>query len=183
MRNFLRLGQNLDVLPLLLAIRRRPDLWDQNRLRTTHPGTPHTQVHDIWLRFNEMPEPGHEAEVMDEHESVDYPAYKVLTEARPLVMGLMTYVGGERLGRVLITLLPPGGVIAPHVDGGSHADYYSRFHIVLQSQPGVAFRAGDEYAHMATGEVWWFDNAQEHEVINNSGEDRIHLIVDIRTSR
>jgi hypothetical protein len=36
---------------------------------------------------------------------------------------------------------------------------------------------------MAPGEAWWFDNAQEHEVINNSADDRIHMIVDIRTSK
>jgi hypothetical protein len=33
---------------------------------------------------------------------------------------------------------------------------------------------------MRTGEVWWFNNAIEHEVVNNSADDRIHLIVDIR---
>jgi hypothetical protein len=31
----------------------------------------------------------------DQHENVDYPAYKLLPEARPLVMNLMAYVGGE----------------------------------------------------------------------------------------
>jgi hypothetical protein len=33
---------------------------------------------------------------------------------------------------------------------------------------------------MAPGEIWWFDNSVEHEVINNSAGDRIHLIVDVR---
>jgi hypothetical protein len=95
----------------------------------------------------------------------------------------MAYVHGERLGRVMINKIAPGGVIYPHADTPEHAEYYSRFHIVLQSQPGVVFRAGDEQVYMATGEVWWFDNKQEHEVINNSADDRIHMIVDIRTSR
>ncbi len=36
---------------------------------------------------------------------------------------------------------------------------------------------------MKAGEAWWFDNSQEHEVVNNGITDRIHLIVDIRTSR
>jgi hypothetical protein len=183
MRNFLRIASGVNVTPLLLALIRRPELWNQNTLRTTHPGTPHTQVDDIWLRFNAMPPPGEEARVLDEHESVDYPAYALLPEARALVMSVFAAVAGERLGRVLITRLPPGGMIAPHVDGGSHAAYYSRHHIVLQSNPDSLFRAGDEAVQMATGEVWWFDNSQEHTVVNEGDDDRIHLIVDARCSR
>jgi hypothetical protein len=36
---------------------------------------------------------------------------------------------------------------------------------------------------MAPGETWWFQNAVEHEVINNSPIERIHLVIDIRTSK
>lgn len=183
MKNFLRIAEGLRVMPLLLAIQRRPWLWDENTLRTTHELTPHKQVHDIWLRFQDMAKLKTEGEVVDEHESIDYPAYASLPEARSLVMPLMTEVSGERLGRVLVTKLEPGKRIEPHVDGGSHAAYYGRFHIVLQSAPGSLFRCGDEQVHMATGEVWWFDNSVEHEVINNSSVDRIHMIVDIRTSK
>lgn len=183
MRNFHRIATAVSVTALALAIARRPDLWNQNLLRTTHPGTPHTQVDDIWLRFNELPEPGQEARVMDEHESIDYPAYKDLPEARAVVMNLFAAVAGERLGRVLITRLKPGGRIAPHVDGGSHAAYYERFHLVLQSNEKCLFRAGEEVVSMRAGEFWWFDNSQEHEVMNEGPDDRIHLIMDARCSK
>ena len=65
---------------------------------------------------------------------------------------------------------------------GTHSpvEYYERYHIVLSGHPGSIFRAGDEQVTMLTGEVWWFDNTKEHEVINNSADDRIHLIVDIK---
>jgi hypothetical protein len=118
----------------------------------------------------------------DQHESIDYPAYAKLPEARGMIMELMHQVGGERLGRVMINKIKPGGRIFPHADTPAHAEYYDRFHIVLQSAPGVDFRAGDEHVYMGEGEVWWFDNTQEHEVINNSAVDRIHMVVDIRTS-
>jgi hypothetical protein len=36
---------------------------------------------------------------------------------------------------------------------------------------------------MATGDIWWFNNRIEHEVINNSATERIHMVVDIRTSK
>lgn len=183
MRNFQRIATGVNVTPLMLAIARRPELWNQHTLRTTHPGTPHTQVDDIWLRFNAMPASGNEASVVDEHESIDYPAYAVLPEARQLVMTLFAAVAGERLGRVLITRLAPGRAIAPHVDGGSHAAYYDRFHLVLQSNEKCLFRAGDEAVQMQAGEVWWFDNSQEHQVINQGSSDRIHLIMDARCSK
>lgn len=182
MKNFLMIADHIDVLPLLHAVQRQPDLWNQNRLRTTHPGTPHTEISDIWLRFNELPRDEEMAKILDEHESVNYPAMFALPESRALIYGLMSRLQGERLGRCLVTKLPPGGRIASHVDGGSHAAYYDRYHVVLQSLPGSLFRCGDETIHMKPGEVWWFDNAVEHEVINNSADDRIHLIVDIRNT-
>jgi hypothetical protein len=116
-----------------------------------------------------------------QHESVDYPAFSYLVEARPLIFGLMSVVQGERLGRVMINKLKPGGKIFPHADTPVHADYYSRHHLVLQSAPGCNFRAGEEVVHMPTGTCWWFNNKLEHEVVNNSGLERIHMVVDIRT--
>jgi hypothetical protein len=95
----------------------------------------------------------------------------------------MAAVQGERLGRCVINKIRPGGHIFPHCDGAEHSEYYDRFHIVLQSSPGVNFRCEDEQVYMQTGEVWWFNNRLDHEVINNSAEDRIHFIVDIRTSK
>ncbi|MEJ8855812.1 aspartyl/asparaginyl beta-hydroxylase domain-containing protein [Variovorax robiniae] len=183
MKNFQKIAEGCNVLPLMCAVQQRPELWNQNTLRTTHPGTPHTEVSDIWLRFNDMQKAaatGDAAYVMDEHESIDYPAFGQLPQARPLILGLMATVSGERLGRCLITKLAPGGKIAPHVDGGSHAAYYERFHIVLHGKTGSLFRAGDEVVEMKTGDIWWFDNSQEHEVANGSDDDRVHLIVDVR---
>jgi len=180
MNNFQCLAANVDTIPLMNAIMRDPDLWNQHTLRTTHPGTAHSEVDDIWLRFNDIDEP---EGVPNDTDCINFPAFWSLPQARPLIFDLMRRVEGERLGRVLITRLAPGCKIDPHVDGGAPATYYDRFHIVLNSAPGCLFRAGDETVHMGTGQVWWFDNTKEHEVINNSVDDRIHLIIDIRTPR
>jgi hypothetical protein len=176
MKNFLRLATGCDVTPLLVAIHTK-DLWNKVDIRTNHQETAHSEVDDILLRFNSMESI---ESIPDEHESVNFPAFSELPQARPLVFGLMARVEGERLGRCIIAKLKPGSKVYPHVDGGSHASYYKRFHIILQSSPGVVFRSGDEVVYMAPGDVWWFDNSKEHEVINNSADDRIHLIVDIR---
>lgn len=189
MRNFLKIGQGTDVVPLLAAIARKSELWREDTYLRDYPQGPFGQVDSIILRFPKriVVASAEEAEQhiasIDEHESFDTPSYLSLPEARPLVMGLMSYVGGTRLGRVIINRIAPGGVIFPHSDSPSHAEYYERHHIVLQSSPGVDFRCEDEHVYMATGETWWFNNALDHEVINNSATDRIHLIVDIRCAR
>ena len=189
MKNFHKISKGLDVTQLLLAIKRRPEMWKEDTYLRDYPQGPFGLIESIILRF--PPRSVHETEEalknhlanFDQHECVDQPVYKILHEARPMVMNLMAYVGGERLGRVIINKIAPGGKIFPHADTPAHADYYSRFHIVLQSAPGCNFVAGDEQVHMATGEVWWFDNKQVHEVVNNSADDRIHMVIDIRTSR
>lgn len=179
-------------MPLLLAIRRRPDLWKEDTFLRDYPQGPFGEIESIMLRFPEKRVFEQESEVeaykrgehfFDQHESIDYPAYGLLPEARPLVMDLMAYVKGERLGRVMINKVSPGGRIFPHADTPEHANYYSRFHVVLESYPGSNFRCDDEQVHMSAGEIWWFNNKLEHEVVNNSAGDRIHMIIDIRCSK
>lgn len=185
----MRIAQNIDVMPIGLAIKRRLTLWHDDTYLRDYPQGPFGEIESIILRF--PPRSVHETEEamaehlvgFDQYECNDLPAFKTLPEARALVFQLMAAVSGERLGRVMINNIKPGGRIYPHADTPAHAEYYSRFHIVLESSPGIVFRCGDEHAYMAVGEAWWFNNADEHEVINNSGQDRIHMIVDIRTSR
>ena len=181
MRNFLCLSVNLDVLPLLYAVSRQPQLWDQHTLRTTHPGSPHGEVSDIWLRFQDLTpyERGESvATVTDEHESIAYPAWWALPEVRPLVFGLMGRVSATRLGRVLLTKLRPGCKIPAHVDSAPHSVYYARHHITLCSPPECSFRVEDEVLTLRPGECWWVDNGKEHSVWNDGQTERIALIVD-----
>jgi hypothetical protein len=179
LRNFLRIAQGVDVIPLLNAIAGKPDLWDENTLRTRHPRTAHGEVSDIWVWFNDDSD---SSKVIDDREVIPYRAWSELPQVRPLVLDLMRRVEGVRLGRVIITRLPPGKRITPHVDGGAPATYYTRYQVALQSEPGAVFRIGDEAVTFRTGEVWRIDNTLEHSVENNSAADRIVLIVDVRTA-
>jgi hypothetical protein len=103
-----------------------------------------------------------------------------LPAARPILLWLMARVEAERIGRVMINKLRPGGRIFPHADTPEHANYWDRYHVVIQSAAGNNFRCGDETICMGQGAVWWFQNALEHEVFNNSAMDRLHLIVDLK---
>lgn len=177
MRHFLKIAENVDVIPVLNALQNRPDLWNQNQLRTQHPGTAHAQVDDIWIWFNDVSQP--EA-VIDDKEVISYPAWGELPQVQTIVFDLMRRVGGVRLGRVIITRLAPGRRITPHEDQGAPASYYTRYQVALQSLPGALFHCGGETVNFRTGEVWMIDNQATHSVENNSADDRLVMIVDVR---
>lgn len=181
MRHFLKIADSVETAPLLHALYRNDGLWNQFSLRTAFDGSPHREADDIILRLQPL-----DGSSTDPRECIDYPAFGALPEAKRLVYALMALVCGERLGRVLITRLAPGRKIYRHADVGSHprqydtVRYYSRHHIVLQTERKILFEAGNEVCYMAPGEVWWFDNSVEHQVWNDGNTDRIHLIADIR---
>lgn len=198
MRNFQRLASGVNTTPLMLAINRRPELWAEDTFLRHYPQGPFGEVDSIMLRFPQRVvmadlDPAEQERKValykagqlpgfDQHESIDCPAYAVLHEARAIVMNVFAAVAGTRLGRVMINRIKPGGRIFPHPDTPEHCRYYSRFHVVLASEPGVMFRCGDERAYWETGAVFWFNNALEHEVVNESQSDRIHMIIDAHCS-
>lgn len=195
MRYFQQIAANVDVLPLLHAVQRQPEMWNANRVRTAHPQSAHRVVDDIVLRYT----PYNEGEdfldkVCSSIACVNTPAFAQLPQAQPIVLGLMAKVSGEHLGRVFISRMAPGVSIPWHNDRIPPAEdafpdrvppavYYERYQVALQAQPGVVFQAGDEKVFMAPGDVWWFDNCAEHTVLNNSADDRISLVIDIRPFR
>lgn len=188
MKNFQRIAAGVVVMPLLHAVQRQPELWNQHEWRTKYEGTPHVDVSDIWLRYSSPQatlDTGNLQPVVDDMKPIFYPAWEKLPQARSIVFDLMHMLGAYELGRVLITKIPPGGVILPHRDAaGAYTDTKdgARYHVVLQGLPGSVFRCGEEKVNMMTGEVWYFNHREEHEVTNNSADDRIHLLIDSRNA-
>lgn len=182
MRNFYKLAQNIDVVPLMNSLIRQPELWDQNTFRTQFPGTPHVDVEDIWLRFSDPSKCDTRSNVIGDDNPIWHPAAFKLPQAQPIILDLMRRTEAYELGRVLITRIKPGGRILPHVDSdGSYVNTQNRvrYHVVLQGLPGSLYRTGDETVCMMTGEAWFFNPMLEHEVLNNSIDDRIHMLVDV----
>ncbi len=187
MKNLIKIAQGIDTVPLLLALQNQSHWWNQHKARKEADGTPHAAMSDIWLRYNDVAPyeaRGDFTGFNDAHESVLYPSWFALPQIRPLVYALMAKVEGTRLGGVMITKIPPGGVIEPHRDSGWHAEYYNtKLYVVLQSNPQCVNTVEDEAVVMNTGDVWFFDNLKVHSVENNGPEDRITLIVCIRCER
>lgn len=181
MEHFLCVTTNLDVLPLLYAVSRMPHLWDSDTTRTTFPGTPHGQVSDILVRFQQTAGVKREdvTALNDIHECLAYPAWFALPEVRPLVFGLMTRVQATRLGRVMITKLRPGCQILPHVDAPAQTSYWLRHHITLCGPPECLFQIEDETLALMPGSCFRVDNSKEHSVYNDGITERISLIIDL----
>jgi uncharacterized RmlC-like cupin family protein len=171
-RNFHKLSGGIAVGPLMATIARHGELWNQDRTRTGIPNSPHGSVDDILLRFGKPS--------LDDLGPFENKPSMALLEARAMVLGVMQLVGGSELGRVIITRLPPGAKIGAHADEGEYARRMVRHQVMVQSLPGNVFRCGDESISTETGELFWFNSSIEHEVINNSKDDRISLIIDCR---
>jgi quercetin dioxygenase-like cupin family protein/GNAT superfamily N-acetyltransferase len=176
MHNFQRLLTNLDVGPMLDALTARPQLWNEITARQDAPGSPHHDTECIWLRG---PREITLHSVFNDTASVDYPAMNELAEAvYPLVAPVLREIGSTSLGRVMVVKLKPGGEIDAHEDQGKYAKTFSRFHLVLESEPGNTFTCDGETVHMEPGELWWFNHRGEHSVRNDSHAPRTHVIFD-----
>jgi len=98
-----------------------------------------------------------------------------------VVYSLMAMTQAVHLGNVLLTRIPPGGQIEPHIDTGWAPEWFtSKFYVVLQSDRCVNV-CGDESVQMRAGEVWRFENRVTHSVDNRGDVDRISLIITMRS--
>lgn len=183
MRNFLQIAQGIDVTPVAIALQMQPELWDQHNERKDFDGSAHKCVSDIGLRFNDLKnlDQGYD-KYTAEHDSVWLPAAAKLPQIRPIVFGLMARCEATRLGGVLITRIPPGGHVLPHIDTGWHPEYYQlKVYVPILSNSQVVNRVEDEKVIMAPGDAWYFDNTKEHEVVNGGSTERITLIICMST--
>lgn len=173
---FLNHFNGIHVGAMIDEIDAHTELWSQITARQTTPGSPHHDTESIFLRW--AADQSVEA-AFTEIRAVDYPALAMLPECSRIMKVLVQQVlGAVEFGRAMLINLKAGGHIDPHVDEGSYADHYSRFHLVMASDPGNEFRCGNESAFMLPGQLWQFDHKLEHEVWNRSARRRIHLVFD-----
>jgi hypothetical protein len=171
---------HVDALREQLAL--HPEVWNEIPLRTQqYEGSPHREIDDIWVRYNPLKNfKGDWTKFNGPHEPAWYPVAEKIPAAVTLCVSLAKYVEAQSLGAVLITRVPPGKQVYPHVDGGWHARYYEKFVIQIASAQGQTFNFEEESLDARPGECYWFDNAYPHWVLNPTSEERISLIVCVR---
>lgn len=171
---------NFDVSSIKNDLRLCDDLWDEHNVRRVSLGSPHSQMTDIWARFGDVSD-GNYALLGQPHDSVWYPSIDRFPALKRIAFDLMHCVNGERLGGVLITKLPPNARINPHIDSGWHADYYEKFYLAIKIPKGSYFGFEDGRIDANEGDCFWFRNDVLHWVENPTNEDRISIIICIKT--
>jgi hypothetical protein len=163
-----------------------PEVWNRYTMRTRLlDNSPHRDVDDIWLRYRDFAEfdPDNPQAFAGPHQSLWYAAYYTLTAVRELVQYILReYAAKSEIGGVLITKIPPGKSVLRHSDAGYwHSEHYrDKFMVHLQSAPGQYFSYDERSYGARTGDVVKFDNLIPHSVSNESGIDRISLILATR---
>lgn len=116
-----------------------------------------------------------------------------LSAAWPIVERVVAGAGGDikQLGHVIITRMPPKTKIPLHKDHpprdpqtGNVLEgfpYWQRHQVPLKVHPKVVFHCGGEQLWMQPGLAYGFDAQDDHWVYNGSPEDRLTMIVEIRT--
>lgn len=176
MKNFKLIASGLDVAASLAEIAAQPEMWKEITLRQSFQGSVHHDTEAIHLRIPTETTPEAILESLAVLDNV--PTLTRLPETCTLIRDALKAAGMRELGRVMIVNLKAGGAIDLHTDAGAYAAHFDRFHMVLDSAEGNVFHCGDESVRMQAGEFWSFNHHVEHHVLNRSGQDRIHIIID-----
>lgn len=166
---------------MLAEIEAAADLWDLYPERRTTPGSPHAGMTDIWLRTRARDDLADPEAFRQEFWPTFYPAWRRLPSLHPVVHALMQMTRAVQLGQVLLTRIPPGGVILPHIDRGWSVDWFqTKFYVVLAGNDACVNICEDDRVTMPTGSIWQFENRRLHSVENHGETDRVSLIVTLR---
>jgi hypothetical protein len=185
MHNIQLLPFTMDVEPLYEALS-QPGVWDKYEQRRANPTSPHHGLHDAWFYYAD-PEQLKQIPVLEKFDYVwyDNPA-KVWVQlfVEQLIDKIEEHVGEVlELGGVLATRIPAGNCCKVHNDAGYNAKEFSKYAIQVRGNKHQGFCFDDSILHSQTGEVFWFYNQHDHWVYNASYEERITLIVSLRTTR
>ena len=174
--NFKRIAHWLDVEPLLKLLDAKPELWKEIQTRQKFTNTPHKDTECIYVRGALKMSTYY---VIWDIGAYDYPCMEYFKSALvPLMRPILDKLKVKEMGRVLIVNLKSSGHVTKHIDQGTYADHYERFHLVLKSNQHCFQTSGNERQRFEVGEVWWFNNKKLHTAHNVGDTDRIHIIFD-----
>jgi outer membrane protein assembly factor BamB/orotate phosphoribosyltransferase len=172
---FFRLVQSgIDVSPLLAEIREHEHAWLANTSRQDKIQA----QRDTNTIFICGPVLRPDLNVNENQES----QFTDISRLFPRAVAFMTRFANENnchLSRATIVRLKPKSHVGRHTDAGSYYFIRDRYHLVLYSSAGSVMMSGDEQVRMQVGELWWFNNKEYHEALNESDEWRLHYIFDL----
>lgn len=181
MRYFQKIDEGIDVTDAIWQLDQHPEVWDRDRERIDAPNSPHVESSDIWLRFRPRRDLNRPASFGEPHFAEFYPAWHVLTALHPVVFRIMNRVEATYLGGCLITKIPAGKSIHPHIDRGWHPETMgTKVYVILAANDQCLNRCAGETVVLRPGEAWTFRNDVLHSVKNGGETDRIAVILTMR---
>lgn len=120
------------------------------------------------------------------------PEWTSAARAFPVTMTLLEQIPGEKERARFMRLRRNGGELSRHADitdrdAGLADGKLARLHVPIWTHPEVQFRAWTHRGKLLTesmtaGDLWYLDQRKPHAVLNPSGLDRVHLVVDVHSS-
>jgi hypothetical protein len=99
--------------------------------------------------------------------------------ALPALRDLVYSLPCEKIDRVLVARLPPGGFVPLHVDTFKYYAHSVRLVFVIATDPRARLYVDGAWWHFREGEVWAFDNLYQHAAVNDGTLPRTHVLVDL----
>jgi hypothetical protein len=181
MRYFAKIADGLDVAPALVQLDAHPGLWGQKPDRTAIPDSPHRQTTDIWLRFRPEHELTSREKYGEPHFAAFWPAWYALPGLHPIVFDIMARMQAVYLGGILLTRIPAGAEVLPHIDTGWHPTFNNtKAYVILKANPDCLNHCLDETVVMQPREAWLFNNTVIHSVQNRGDDERIAMVITMR---
>ena len=107
------------------------------------------------------------------------PIYSIATELlKDILHFLKDYYNGT-IFKIILPKLKAGSTIGMHRDTLFSLTVPHRVHIPIITNDDVIFGCGPTSLNMKVGNLYEINNSLNHWVINNTNQDRIHLIVDV----
>ena len=90
----------------------------------------------------------------------------------------------DPIGSAVLYSMHPGAEVHPHRDlSGTLALGGVKYHVPLETNPGVTFQIGRKNFSMKAGELWALNTSYIHGVQNHGESERIHLVVQVDTGK
>jgi hypothetical protein len=173
MKHIRTIGFIPDTDQLRMQLIQHPTLWNRHTGRTAPPQSPHHQIDDIWARYATPGANPKEPKAIEWYGEI----LEKLPALMPIIARIEKLINSQYLGGILITRIPAGKKVLPHIDRGWHADFYTKYAVQIAAHPAQAFCYADGEHVTRPGDLYTFDNSHSHWVKNPSDEERITLIV------
>jgi hypothetical protein len=185
--NMVDTGIRVDVSNINQFIAENEFLWNKFKQRTESSKSPHREVDDIWVRYNDIKnyDPENPLAFHDRHDSVFYiNDSKLKNEISKINRAICETheASTTEFGGILITRIPAGKQVYRHNDAHSwHAEYYKdKYLIPLESDDKQSFNYEGQSVITPVGNIFSFNNLVDHWVLNDSDKPRVSLIICMR---